>query len=325
MNRIEYIDYLKGLCIISVVMLHVLYINQGQNTVLIKILDIFQMPIFFFLSGLFAFKKDIYNTQTIMSLIKTKTITLLLPFIFVGSIYTIISKTSILDNFLFSNMHNGYWFIWVLFMMFLILSIVQIINYILNPQKKIIIHIGIFILIYLGIIFIYTFFSQTLFYHFFSIPQIFRYIIFFFFGILYSKYEQVRILFSNQYTQFLSIILAILLGIIYYNTHIIFTQLLSRLFSVIALFNIIKQNKESLILNKYISYIGKKSLSIYILHYFLIFDLPFGWLINIYSNISCTFFVVCILSIAITITTLLLDLLISSSSILSFLFIGKNK
>lgn len=283
------------------------------------------MPMFFFLSGLFAFKKDIYNIKDIASLVKTKAITLLLPFIFVGSIYTIISKKSILDNLLFSNMHNGYWFIWVLFLMFLILFIVQFLNSILNPQKKIIIHISIFTLIYLSIIIIYTFLPQSKLYHFFSIPQIFRYIIFFFFGILYGKYERIRTLFTNQYTQFLSIILAIFLGIIYYNTHVTLIQLLSRFFSIIILFNMIRQKKESLVFNTYISHIGRKSLSIYVLHYLFIIDLPLDWLINIYPNISCTFLIVCILSIGITITTLLLDSLISSSSILSFLLTGKNK
>lgn len=324
-NRIEYIDYLKGICIFSVVMLHILYMHQGQNTLLIKILDLFQMPMFFFLSGLFAFKQEKYDKKTFINLIQKKSTSLLLPYILVGSIFTIIFKESLFKDFFINNMHGGYWFVWVLFLFFVITFFIEYLNSIINSHKKLFVHVCLFIFFYLIIIIAYNFLRNTEVGTFFSIPQIFRYIPFFFLGILYNKYNEIKNVILHEYTIFTSIIFAITFGIFYNNTASLICQLLSRLFSTIIIFNIIIKYKESLFLNKYFSYIGKKSLNIYIFHYFFIQNLPLDILIYTYPNISITFISVSIISICIICVTLLLDVIVNSSSILSFLFLGKNK
>lgn len=49
-KRIEYIDLAKGICIMLVVLLHVFGDMSGT---VIKIMNLFRMPLYFVLSGLF--------------------------------------------------------------------------------------------------------------------------------------------------------------------------------------------------------------------------------------------------------------------------------
>ena len=73
-KRIEYIDLAKGICIMLVVLLHVFGDMSGT---VIKIMNLFRMPLYFVLSGLF-FKQY----EGFYSFLKKKTNKLLIPFLF---------------------------------------------------------------------------------------------------------------------------------------------------------------------------------------------------------------------------------------------------
>lgn len=73
-KRIEYIDLAKGICISLVVLLHVYGDLSGD---IIKIMNLFRMPLYFVLSGLF-FK----TYEGLFPFLKKKTNKLLIPFLF---------------------------------------------------------------------------------------------------------------------------------------------------------------------------------------------------------------------------------------------------
>lgn len=87
-QRIEYIDLAKGICISLVVLLHVFGDLSGT---FIKIMNLFRMPLYFVLSGLFFKTYD-----GLFTFLKKKTNKLLLPFIFTY-FFIIVPTTIMLD------------------------------------------------------------------------------------------------------------------------------------------------------------------------------------------------------------------------------------
>lgn len=87
-QRIEYIDLAKGICISLVVLLHVYGDLSGA---FIKIMNLFRMPLYFVLSGLFFKTYD-----GLFPFLKKKTNKLLIPFIFTF-VFVIVPATLLLD------------------------------------------------------------------------------------------------------------------------------------------------------------------------------------------------------------------------------------
>lgn len=87
-QRIEFVDLAKGICISLVVLLHV-YGDLSGTT--IKIMNLFRMPLYFVLSGLF-FK----TYGGIILFLKKKTNKLLIPFLF-SFLFVIIPSTVLLN------------------------------------------------------------------------------------------------------------------------------------------------------------------------------------------------------------------------------------
>lgn len=87
-RRIEFVDLAKGICIMLVVLLHVFGDMSGD---VIKIMNLFRMPLYFVLSGLFFKTYD-----GLIPFLKKKTNKLLIPFIFVF-LFIVIPTTILLD------------------------------------------------------------------------------------------------------------------------------------------------------------------------------------------------------------------------------------
>ena len=92
-DRIEYIDFLRGIAIISVVMGHIIQYNiQGEAAD--KCFDFiysFHMGFFFFISGCAASLREDRNTwSNVISFVKKKTIQLLMPFFVWGGVVVVV-------------------------------------------------------------------------------------------------------------------------------------------------------------------------------------------------------------------------------------------
>lgn len=121
-ERIGYIDSLKGLAILLVVMGHVIphfYPNwrevlyEDGNTSAMSLWMIiysFHMPLFMFCSGLFALRIKEYTWKAVVSTIMKRACTLLLPFFAAGYLKYLTMGGGFLD----------YWFLWQLFLFMIV-------------------------------------------------------------------------------------------------------------------------------------------------------------------------------------------------------------
>ena len=138
-NRDTFLDFCKGIAIFLVVLGHVLEKSMHQMNSLYDFIYLFHMPFFFMLSGYFAWRVKRLD----ISFFKKKARTLLLPCIVVGLLFTMINGGY--DAFVFSEFHNGYWFLWSLFCIWCLFALVKwFIS--LCRIKNILIEIGILLL-----------------------------------------------------------------------------------------------------------------------------------------------------------------------------------
>ena len=114
-NRIAYIDALKGLAIILVVWGHIAEKSMGIESMPFNwMYGSFHMPLFIFLSGLFAYKgMDRISWKYIWHFLQKKAVRILLPFIVVGGFYGVLVEHSF--SAVLTGEFGGYWFLPALF------------------------------------------------------------------------------------------------------------------------------------------------------------------------------------------------------------------
>ena len=100
-NRIVFIDQLKGLAMLAVVFNHLLQFCFGVNyTTTNTMLAIFDLPLFFFISGYFCYKERVFNVKETLSLLSKKFKNYVFPFLSVGLLYCFLFKQSVTDMIL---------------------------------------------------------------------------------------------------------------------------------------------------------------------------------------------------------------------------------
>lgn len=123
-ERLQYIDFAKGISILFVVMGHIVQYNlKGESpTVVFNFIYSFHMPLFFFLSGyVAALSNTSMSKDKVLSFIRKKGVSLLLPFITWGIIVNMLMRNinveEVLQQFwlLFSQPDRGPWFLYTLF------------------------------------------------------------------------------------------------------------------------------------------------------------------------------------------------------------------
>lgn len=120
LNRIIWIDRMRGLAILSVVIQHLTYCFENQF-VYHKLIGISNMAVFFFISGYIIEKTSrIENTKDFFIFLKKKTIQLMLPFImwqfivrkfFFVTDWQMLTWSDIMDGFI----HPSLWFLLTLY------------------------------------------------------------------------------------------------------------------------------------------------------------------------------------------------------------------
>ncbi len=117
-KRDNYIDILRGILMILVVMVHIdtniilPNINLEFNIILTKI----RMPLFFFISGFLAHSKN-YNSNIFTNRLFNRIICQLYPTIIIFLLYNIVTFTPINDA-LRNPFKYGYWFTYIVFLHF---------------------------------------------------------------------------------------------------------------------------------------------------------------------------------------------------------------
>lgn len=136
-NRFPYIDALRGLAIIIVVFGHVEYFgffNFEGFSIIGNFFQAIQMPLFFFISGFVVYKSlPVTTINKLGTLLWRKTLQLILPAMLVGLIYTYAKSGGDFHSFITNASKKGYWFTISLFEM---MAVYYLISYIMNKFQK---------------------------------------------------------------------------------------------------------------------------------------------------------------------------------------------
>lgn len=117
-KRIGYMDALRGFAILTVVYQHLIVMglsNTAYQSPVSKLIVLFFMPLFFFISGYFSLKIESINTpRGVWSFCVKKVKTLLVPTIIMFS-FCILYYHLDFTHYIYEPTKSGYWFTWALF------------------------------------------------------------------------------------------------------------------------------------------------------------------------------------------------------------------
>ena len=128
-KRIEYIDAMRGFTMILVVLNHVSgfclnidSVTPSFNTFFYE----FRMPLFFFVSGFVLYRSGIrWDLQYTYRFLKKKFPVQIISTCFFFLAFTYVAHTSLAEN-LWADSKGGYWFTYVLFVYFILYSLVRL-------------------------------------------------------------------------------------------------------------------------------------------------------------------------------------------------------
>ena len=285
-KRVEYIDALRGFTMILVIYYHIASYSFGnENMAFNNVIEKFRMPTFFFISGWVFFKAQrVWDTSTIKSILQKKFMVQIIPFLFFMLLYLYVFD--FLDFSSFGSDKKGYWFTYVLFEYFVLYILVESVFNRHNTARG---EIGVLLsILTISIIaFYYARFynrystelgSWKTILGLFSFVKI-RHFIFFWFGTFVRRHFDtfVRIT-DNQY--FIAFIIGLYfimtLNPVVYSINGLdyMTYLLTGCTGIIIKFTFFRKKanifKQETRIGKTLQYIGKRTLDIYLLHYFII-------------------------------------------------------
>ncbi len=271
-DRAKYIDILKGIAIILVVLGHVELFLVKQTSIIITVIATIHVPTFIFLSGFLSYKKTAkMGTVNLRVLSTDKFKRLIIPFFVVSFLYSFIFKINYL-RLIESSYKYGYWFTLSLFYLYIIYLFA---NTIRTKVEKIWKDLAIYFMIYNILLLIY--YSHILpieVFNILSYQQIIFYFPVFFFGVLMKKYlSYFESLTNNNILVFCALVIFTFCITLYHSFKIdkLLLLILSNITGVYTLVSIIKRMEGSkFVNNKTLNYIGNKSFEIYLIHFFLL-------------------------------------------------------
>ncbi|SOD99816.1 acyltransferase family protein [Spirosoma fluviale] len=272
-ERFIYIDRLKGVAIVLVVIGHIIQFNtvESSQNVLFGIIYSFHMPLFMFISGYLAqktVKDSIYNNYLLF--LKKKAQSLLIPY-FVWSL--VVDKLFFVEEIHYSlkdpitliKNGSGLWFLLYLFLLYLTYSAFFYVSIKIN--KRIYVLVDILIICLLLLCFVLVKKMQLVSY----IDSLTLYFLFFFSGVIISKYQKIKNVMLEKYTFSIFLTVFLILSIHYKFTD---TSLFNKLIKLIvaysaimALYYITIKISWNAFVDRCISYCGRNSLIIYATHF----------------------------------------------------------
>ncbi len=299
----------------------------------------FRMPLFFFISGYIAYKQREWDKDEYISLIKKKSFVQLIPTLIFSSIFFIIINNENPYEII-KHGPEGYWFTIVLFEIFFIYYTLMFLFKKSNSITKD------FILLFVSIIGLLIYLGNCAgFYNLNGIPSLClinltRYFEFFAFGIFCRKYMKYTTqIISSEKFKIPVLILFISLFSISWNKymfqhsyfHVINNEVLIRWAGLISAFSIIFHYKDYFeqdsFIPKSLRFIGKRTLDIYLIHYYLVPNLK-SFKIEceiINNNILISFTSILLLALLLIAGCLLISSIIRFSSTLTYCCFGVKR
>lgn len=297
-SRIYFFDFIKGLAIIGVVFAHIAYFYYDFNSYgnfaiyqsyLVKILRCV-VPFFIISSGFLLSIKD-FSKKSLLSFYKNKFIRLIIPyFVFCLIIFLLkndnFNVLNFLKEFASGNISIPYYFMSVLLQLYIIYPVII---FLFNKFDKLKI---------LLISFLISFFSSLFLYKLDSFTFFMPYLIYFTFGIYFkyaiTKTNIISIIESKKFINFniFIIVLYLLFGLVGLKDHYSNFQFAYSISLFLIVFAYRKQIENKF---KFISYLGKSSLYIFLSHFFIM-EIIFSLIKNKF-NLKIEFILFTILSI----------------------------
>lgn len=345
--RIGYIDAMRGFTIFLVVYYHVVLYTFGYTSAtwtLNSFFVTFRMPLFFFLSGFLMYKVNQFQTlSALWSFLCKKGKVQLFPTFIFSVLFALITTTPyiyiILDKFKY-----GYWFTITLFFFFVIYSIGDFtLGRRMHGKEKVIIGAVFTILLYFLSKYSVTPFcpwSNSIFSRIVGIAN-FQYFIFFYFGALVRANSK----FFSHLLRHERLVSIIIIGFIFLqlvlqlpsskvffinNAHSLFSllQSLAGFLGIAVIFIFFRKNAHKIdncSIGKFLQYIGKRTLDIYLIHHILVFtDIHFiGDFLSKHNSFVTELFSGSIISIIIIVLCLIISSFLRCSNTLARILFGK--
>ena len=327
-ERLVYVDQMKGIAILLVVMGHLIGYNVGYNET-VEFIYSFHMPLFFMISGYLGHKTThVVSLKTYGKFLKKKFIGLMLPFLF----WSMIAE----KYFLQSEWHipalsdiseailvwNRLWFLKTLFLILVIYGLTHWMAKSFVRQKlSFVMDILFFLLVAsglsVGILAIDT--------HFFS--SLLLYTAFFYAGMFIAKYNRIEQLTMHQYT-FAGSVILLLIWVGHWNLEgVVIDKIYKCIISPMAyitILNICRRISWNPKVSDQFVLFGKYSLVIYIVHFYFVTFMNYEPVIDMDLNP----FILMILSVVVSVMIAYLCIgfakLMECSHILNFLMFGKQ-
>ena len=295
-KRLSWLDALRGFTMILVVAYHVAQVSfheTEKTSAALPFLVLMRMPLFFFVSGFLAYKASF--TWTIPNALKLTwkklKVQVIPALVFMGLFVVFKMKGDIADNFmrlLASPTKGGYWFTWVLLQMFIIYYVCCYVGKSLSPRKGVLLFAGwaasvfAYETLYLPKVFTYhedTFFAYS------SLVQTIRYMQFFLLGNIIRRYwHQAERLFDTSWFFPLVVTLAVVCCADIFQLHTLkkvwvnlprTTAMYALLLIVVMFFKHYQAwFEEGKRTGRFLSFIGTRTLDIYLLHFLLLPKMP---------------------------------------------------
>ena len=289
-ERYNYIDRLKGLAILLVVIGHILvFSTTGNKNPIYTVISSFQMPLFMFLSGLVIKEPKVGKSLFI------RVLSLLAPFFVVGLLYNLCIHES-LERFFHNEFKHGYWYLLVLTVYYILLLPLRFIRFAqYNFIKDTIIGCVIFVLL--------KFLDKRVEDDLFSLSLMANLWVYFYIGFLVRRYDGMKIIMKYNLLYTLSILLYFPLLLLYDSEQFVhFVQVVPITAIIFLLYFFASREKKQTKIDSILSWIGKSTLVIYIYHYFIlqIINIPSlgNWFIDTH-NFFFEIIFLCVLSISI--------------------------
>lgn len=273
--RIEFIDCLRGFTMILVVYSHVVSLLFDTYSVSNKFFIIFRMPLFFFVSGYFCYSAS-YTKSLVRRRLWNRLSRQLFPSCVVMSIFLLLFHFSF-DAF-FSSTKAGYWFTFVAFEYFLtylaIIGILRLFNAGDKPLLLIVIILSLAAKVALSYLNGRGLLGNRII-GFLSLENYLYNFPYFFIGILARRYwKKMEGILDNGIVMTFAYCVFILL---FFNDLSGGGYLIQRILGIFIVFQIFRYYQSyfssKTLLGKWLSYIGKYTLEIYLLHYIVIFSI----------------------------------------------------
>ena len=322
---------MKGIAILMVIMLHMIVYNTGCEPAF-AFINSFIMPVFFMLSGYLAYKTtNIDSFKKYGIFFKKKFVALILPFLF----WNLIAEKYFLQTaWHFPELNdlnatlilwNRLWFLKTLFIIFVFYGLTHWISQKYAQQKtSFFVDIFSFLVIVAGMSVCIVKIDKVFF------SSLLLFIFFFYAGIFISKYKWIENLTMNHYVFAGSIVLFLTLvghwDLEGENIDKFLKCIISPMVYVIIL-NICRRIRWNPRVSRQLVLFGKYSLSIYIVHFYVVIFMNYEQMIAMNPNINTIIVFILSAVVATVIGYLCIGFakIIECAPVLNFLMFGKKK